>query len=155
MDLDNINEFSQNFDKADLESEFLCMEEALNQDAGDKKEIIQKLFRDVHSLKGTAGILEIKQITEFLHTYEDVLGIISRNSEQIGGVKKPEVFDFFLQGLDLLEKLVFAIREKADLVLKDQKELFNFYIRLMIEAKTILTHQEDYFLFRALDEDLF
>ncbi len=155
MDQDSIEEFSQNFDKAALETEFLAMEAALNQNSSDKKEIIQKLFRDIHSLKGTAGILEIKPISEFLHNYEDVLGIISRKTEQIDGVKKPQVFDFFLQGLDLLEKLVEATRSQADTVLKDQRELFNFYIRLIVEAKTILIDRENYFQFCELDENLF
>ncbi|PCK06026.1 MAG: hypothetical protein COA42_17590 [Alteromonadaceae bacterium] len=155
MSSENIEDFLRTFDKAALESEFLGMEAALNQNTSDKKEIIQKLFRAIHSLKGTAGILEIKPITDFLHVYEDVLGIISRNTMQIEGVKKPQVFDFFLQGLDLLEKLTSALRTEADFILKDQKELFNFYIRLIVEAKKIFLNQDEYFQFCELDENLF
>lgn len=155
MNTDSINEFSTHFDKVELENEFLGMEAALNQNTADKKEIVQKLFRAIHSLKGTAGILEIHVLIEFLHIYEEVLGIISKNSEQIDGIRKPEAFDFFLQGLDLLEKLVTALQKDPDLVLKDQKELFNFYIRLMVEAKEMLENQDEYFQFCELDEDLF
>ncbi|NRB40779.1 MAG: Hpt domain-containing protein [Pseudomonadales bacterium] len=155
MDADNIEEFSQHFDKVELENEFLGMEAALNQNTADKKDIVQNIFRTIHSLKGTAAILEIPALIEFLHMYEEVLGIISKNGEQIQGIKRPEAFDFFLQGLDLLERLVTALRDNNDLILKDQKELFNFYIRMMLEARTIMENQEDYFHFVALDEDLF
>jgi len=155
MNIEAVEEFASHFDKTGLENRLLEMEGALTRNTDDRTEIVQGLFREIHSLKGTSGILKLDPVTVFLHAYEDALGVLSRSIHQIVGVKKNEVFDFFLQSLDLIERMLIEFANHPETVLKDQKQLFSFYIRLIVEGRQIVNHEEDYFHFSALSEDLF
>lgn len=150
-----VEEFSSHFDKVDLENRLLEMEGALTRNTEEKAGIVQGLFREIHSLKGTAGILKLEPVAVFLHSYEDALGVLSHSIHRIVAVKKNEVFDFFLQSLDLIERMTSEFSSEPEKVLKDQKQLFSFYIRMILEAREIMENEEDYFTFEALNEDLF
>lgn len=155
ISIEAVEEFSSHFNKVDLENQFLKMEGALAHNDDDKIEVVQSLFRELHSLKGTAGMLKFESATVFLHTFEDALGVVSNNIRRIVAVKKNEVFDFFLQSLDLIERLINQFTSHPETVLKDEKELFSFYIRMIVEARLIMDQQDEFFDFAELDEDLF
>lgn len=155
MEKDQVEEFILHFDKMELENQFLGMENALMENTADKQEKVQSLFREIHSLKGTAAILKIPDLIKFLHIYEEALGVISRNIHQLVGIRRKDVFDFFFRGLDLVERLTFTLRDSPNLIIKNNKELFNFYIQTIVDAREIVANQEVYFEFAALDEDLF
>lgn len=155
MHVTTIEEFSGHFNKVDLENRFLNMEGVLARNSEEKIEVVQGIFREIHSLKGTAAMLKLEPMAVFLHSFEDALGVLSRNIRQITGIRKTEIFDYFLQGLDLLERLIVEFGNNPECVLKDQKQLFSFYIRMLLEARTIIEQQDDYFEFAALDEDSF
>lgn len=155
MSADSIVEFKGHFNKVDLENRFLAMEGALNRQSDDKAEIVQSIFREIHSLKGTAGMLKLDPVATFLHSFEDALGVLSRNIRRIVGIIRNDVFDFFLQGLDLVERLLAEYESSPRCVLKDQKRLFSFYVRMLVDARQIVQRSEDYFEFEALDESAF
>lgn len=155
MNLKSIEEFSGHFNKVDLENRFLNMECALSRNCEERADIVQGIFREIHSLKGTAGLLKLDPITAFLHTFEDALGVLSNNVRRIVVVKKSELFDFFLQSLDLVERLLLEFESNPECVLKDQKHLFSFYVRMIADARQIIEKQDDYFEFAALDESAF
>lgn len=152
---DTVEEFHTNFNKVALENQMLQLEGVLTRNDEGKSEVIQGVFREVHSLKGTAAILEIEPLTSFLHIFEDMLGIISRNILEISGVKKVEIFDYLLQSLDLVERLALALRDDPAYVLKDNKQLFGFYIRMIVDARDVIGNPDQYFEFTKLDENLF
>ncbi|MBF0277776.1 MAG: Hpt domain-containing protein [SAR324 cluster bacterium] len=155
MEKGSVEEFIGYFDKNDLENRFLQIENALTQNKEEKKELVTAMFRTIHSLKGTTAILKIELLNKFLHQYEDALGVISKNINSLVGVKKLEVFDFFLQGLDLVERVSLALFEDQEMVIKNNKELFNFYIKVIVGARELVMHQDQYFEFVDIDEDLF
>lgn len=152
---DTLEEFQTYFNKVALENKMLQMESALTLNEEQKSEVIQELFREVHSLKGTSAILKIELLTSFLHIFEDMLGVISRNILRITGVKKTEIFDYLLQSLDLVERLVVTLKEEPSHVLKDNKKLFSFYIRMIVDARDVIGNPDQYFEFSDLDESLF
>ncbi len=155
MEKENVDEFLGYFDKMDLEKQFLEMETALTQNTEEKKQLVTGLFRTIHSLKGTTAVLKIDILNKFLHIYEDALGVISRNINSLVGIKKSDVFDFFLRGLDLVEQVALQLSENPNMIIKNNKELFNLYIQGIVEAREIVVQQDQYFEFAALDEDLF
>lgn len=155
MEKEQVEEFILHFDKNEIENQFLKMEEAIGQNTPDKVDVVQSMFREIHSMKGTAAILKIDPLKNFLHIYEESLGVISRKIHQLVGIKRDDVFDFFLRGLDLVERVAFALREDPKSILKNNKELFNFYIQVIVEAKNLVKYQDDYFEFAVLDEELF
>lgn len=65
-------------------------------------EILASLLRDMHTLKGEAGVLGLGQIAELAHGTEDLLAEFQRNPEGIS----PEGIDLALHALDCLTRLV-------------------------------------------------
>jgi len=153
--VDVIEEFVAYYDKESLERQLLEMEDALINNADNKVEIVQGLFRDMHSLKGSSGLLKIDVMTHLLHNLEDVLGAISNNVLNISAVKRTDIFDFFLQGFDLIEKLVQIFQQDPTFVLKNSREKFGFYIRIIVEARSIVENIDQYMEFTEMDENVF
>lgn len=152
---DAIEEFRAYYDKESLEMQLLEMETALINNTENKVEIVQGLFRDMHSLKGSSGLLKIDSMTHLLHNLEDVLGAISNSVLNISAVKRTDIFDFFLQGFDLVERLVITLQKDPAYVLKNNKELFGFYIRVINEARSIAENIDQYMEISEINEDMF
>ncbi|MBN1483233.1 MAG: hybrid sensor histidine kinase/response regulator [Chloroflexia bacterium] len=87
-------------------------------------EILEELFRHVHSLKGAARAVQLKPIEELAHGMEDVFGAAKRGSIHLDA----EIFDLLYQGLDLIG-IVMARVEKAE-DLEQGLELPDYLIRL-------------------------
>lgn len=152
---DAIEEFAGYFDKEAFEMQLLEMENALINNSDNKSEVVQGLFRDMHSLKGSSAMLKIDPMTHLLHNLEDVLGAISKNVLSISAVKKTEIFDFFLQGFDLIERLVHIFRQDPAFVLKNSREMFGFYIRVINESRSIVATIDEYMEISEVDENMF
>ncbi len=62
---------------ADLENDLISIEES-----GDDldKELVNRVFRGIHSMKGSAGFLGLKSLSELAHETENILNLI-RNDE--------------------------------------------------------------------------
>ena len=72
--------------------------------ADDAAELVDKVFRHVHSLKGMAGTMQFDGIALVAHRAEDVIGVL-RNR---GGKVEPEVVDLLLGASDALLSMVQA-----------------------------------------------
>ncbi len=125
----------------------LQMESTLTRNEVGKYELIQEVFSEVHSLKGISATLKIEPLTSFLQIFEDMLGVISNNILEISGVKRAEVFDYLLQSLELVKRLTLVLREDPAYVLKNNKQLFGFYIRMIIDARDVIGNPNRYFEF--------
>ncbi len=82
-----------------IEPDLLTLEEK-----GDdtEPEIINRLFRSVHSIKGSAGFFGLTSITKLSHTMENLLGKVREQTMSAS----PAVTDSLLSGLDKLQTMI-------------------------------------------------
>jgi two-component system, chemotaxis family, sensor kinase CheA len=82
-----------------IEPDLLTLEEN-----GDdtEPEIINRLFRGVHSIKGSAGFFGLTSITKLSHTMENLLGKVRESTISAS----PAVTDSLLSGLDKLQTMI-------------------------------------------------
>lgn len=73
----------------------------LEQNPGDQ-ELLKSIFREAHSLKGSAGILGLKEIESITHVLEDFLGGMSKGYSDYS----PEYADRICYALDQLRLLI-------------------------------------------------
>lgn len=91
----------------DVENDFLLIEEA---GANIDQDLVNKVFRGIHSMKGTSGFLGLKSIGKLAHEMENVLNLV-RNREL---VPSPKVVDVLLRGADTLRNMVNDIESSND-----------------------------------------
>ncbi|WP_425059134.1 Sensor histidine kinase RcsC [Sporomusa carbonis] len=82
---------------ADMEACLLALEQKNDQD-----EVVNRLFRAVHTIKGTAAFFDLLSIVELTHTLENLLDQI-RNREL---TVTPALVDMLLDVLDVLKQMV-------------------------------------------------
>ncbi len=80
----------------------------LEHDPGNK-ELVDKMFRSAHTIKGMAGMMNYKAVQETAHEIENVLGAIRDGRANPVGVISEAIF----AGLDALDGMVAAV-EKGD-----------------------------------------
>ena len=74
-----------------------------------KPELINKIFREFHSLKGISGMLGFDRISTFTHELEDMLDKL-----RLGKVNLTEsTVDFLYQALDMLNRLITEVSEEG------------------------------------------
>ena len=84
-----------------------------------KEDGIDKLFRDIHTLKGSSGSVGFVKFTKITHIFENFLVKIRNKELKVDR----EVLDFLIESVDRLEKI---LAEEADGNLTDEK--FNQYV---------------------------
>jgi len=82
-----------------IEADLMDLEEA---GEGFDGELVNKIFRPAHSIKGSAGFLGLVTISKLAHTLENVLHMI--RERQVLPV--PDVVNLLLRGYDLLASLI-------------------------------------------------
>ncbi|MBF0449481.1 MAG: hybrid sensor histidine kinase/response regulator [Candidatus Magnetomorum sp.] len=114
---------------ADIEKDLLTIEEM---GADLDENLVNKVFRAAHSIKGGAGFMGLTGIKDLSHRLENVLGLI-RDREMI---PTSEIVSVLLSGFDRLTQLIENINTSNDMAISDE-----------IEALEKLTHtslsQED------------
>lgn len=75
----------------------------------DDKDAIQEIFRAVHTLKGSAGAVELTDTQKYAHRFEDLLDLI-RNKKII---VDDETIDILLKGIDILKDLINSASEES------------------------------------------
>lgn len=75
----------------------------LEEKPGDR-ELVDQMFRACHSIKGMAGMMNMKTVQETAHALEDVLGAVRDGKIEPTG----EAADAIYKGLDTLEAMVLA-----------------------------------------------
>lgn len=69
-------------------------------------ETINTIFRLVHTIKGSSGVLESNHIRTYVHKYEDLLSKMKSGAV----VATPEVVSILLQGFDVVGKMISALK---------------------------------------------
>jgi two-component system chemotaxis sensor kinase CheA len=84
---------------ADIENDLLAIEEA-----GEKidEDLVNKVFRAAHSIKGGAGFMGLTAIQELSHAAENVLGMI--RSKKL--IPTPEIVNILLLAADQLQRMI-------------------------------------------------
>jgi two-component system chemotaxis sensor kinase CheA len=72
-----------------------------------RPELINKIFRGVHSLKGLAGMLGFQEISSLSHSLEDMLDRLRMGKIEINRV----VIDLLYDAVDTLNRLVLSVRD--------------------------------------------
>lgn len=97
----------------------------------ENKELLNELFRGVHTLKGNANSFGFSNLGEFVHHFEDVLDYYRSSDEPITS----ETIDLFLEAVDIIKEVMWkevdGINEKPE-----------NYERCLEGIKNILDHKE-------------
>lgn len=95
-----------------------------------RPELVNKIFREVHSLKGLAGMLGFADISELSHSLEDMLDRLRMG--KIGFSK--ELIDLLFDAVDGLNRQVIAINDPSLAALVDMTSLTS-------RIHAVITHQ--------------
>ncbi len=76
------------------------------EDAPHDSELLNAIFRSVHSIKGSAGFLGLKKIQDLSHKMEGVLDDLRKGKRNV----TPEVMDLVFETSDVLKELIENLR---------------------------------------------
>src|SRR5438046_8723463 len=88
----------------DSEAALLRLEQASSE---PDPALVNRIFRNVHTLKGTSAMLGLDRLAGFAHSLEDVL-VRMRQGEQ---ARTPTLVDTLLASVDVLRRLLERARE--------------------------------------------
>ncbi len=80
----------------------------------DDRELIDRIFRGVHTVKGTSGFLSLEQMSELAHTFEDVLNQLRQGELEFYPAMMDVLFAAFDQMNLLLDRVVEGNMEPVD-----------------------------------------
>ncbi len=106
-----------NVDKGDLEILAGFIEESIEHFEGIEEKILQleqsrdselinSIFRSVHTVKGTSSFLGLKEIEYFSHKLETLLDEVRNNRIEINS----DIIDILLEGADILFKMILELK---------------------------------------------
>ncbi|WP_270566391.1 chemotaxis protein CheA [Clostridium beijerinckii] len=115
---------SYTFESADLEILNLFIEEAVEssnqiekeilklETNAEKDDLINDVFRAIHSIKGGSSFLGLVGITKLSHSMETALDCLRKKKIEIS----TELVDCFIEGLDLLSSFIYDIQDKVNII---------------------------------------
>jgi len=103
---------------ADIENDLLAIEEA---GADIDVELVNKVFRAAHSIKGGAGFMGLTVIQNLAHAAENVLGLI--RSEKL--VPTPDIINVLLMASDELQQLIENVETSNEVDISEHVKALN------------------------------
>ena len=98
--------FEEAFDMLDrLEQNILVLEKDRN-----NIDALQEIFRAVHTLKGSAGAVELFDTQSYAHVFEDLLDLIRDKKIEIDD----STIDVLLKGIDILKELIESAKDGVE-----------------------------------------
>lgn len=98
--------FEEAFDMLDrLEQNILILDKDRN-----NADAVQEIFRAVHTLKGSAGAVELFDTQKYAHRFEDLLDLIRGNKIKVDD----KTVDILLKGIDILKELINSASEEKE-----------------------------------------
>jgi two-component system, chemotaxis family, sensor kinase CheA len=97
---------------ADIENDLLAIEE---NGADINEDLVNKVYRAAHSIKGGAGFMGLTNIKNLTHEMENILGKI-RSREM---VPRPDIINVLLKAADALKDLMNDIRNSNEIDISD------------------------------------
>ncbi|MEA2489930.1 MAG: two-component system, chemotaxis family, sensor kinase CheA, partial [Acidobacteriota bacterium] len=111
-----------------------------------RPELVNKIFREVHSLKGLAGMLGFTEISELSHSLEDMLDRLRMGKIEIS----KGLIDLLYDAVDSLNRLVISINDPSVSGLVDMTDLIS-RIHHVVTNQSAQKH-DDPFAELTLDE---
>lgn len=93
------------------------------------KDLVDQVFRACHTIKGMAGMMNMKSITETAHTLEDILACVRDDKLE----PKDNVADAIFKGMDALEAMVLAVEGGHDV--PENKQLLDDLTKVIKSVK--------------------
>ena len=93
----------------------------------EDKELLNELFRGVHTLKGSANSFGFTRLGEFVHHFEDALDFYRNSDEKVTS----KIIDIFLNAVDLIKEVMFVEIDGID-------GLPDGYEKSLLEIKSLL-----------------
>lgn len=97
---------------------------ALEDDFSDL-ELVNKLFRVFHTIKGECGFLKIASLGELTHNIENLLDLLRSKKLE----PNPEIIDVLLEGLDMSRKIVDKLKV-GDYVVFNDVSMESYFLKL-------------------------
>ncbi len=88
-----------------LDQDLVTLEES-----PDDNDLLNRIFRGIHTIKGTSGFLGFEKITKVAHRTEDILNKLRK--QEI--VLTPKLMDVILEGVDMIKALYESISETRE-----------------------------------------
>jgi two-component system chemotaxis sensor kinase CheA len=113
----------------------------LERETSDEKqmEIIETIFREVHSLKGAARTVNVESIEDICQSFEDVFAKLKYKEIVI----KSDFFDILHQTVDILRKLILFADSETDTIDKSKITKIVHVLDSFIEGAPIFSNIED------------
>src|SRR5215831_2217537 len=87
----------------------------------DDRELVQDIFRVVHTIKGNAGILELPNLQSFAHSTENLLDEVRSENLEV----TPQIINLMFTVLDVLREMVAGARDGRDEVNAQARAVLN------------------------------
>lgn len=119
----------------DIERNIECFNHdlvGLERDPADM-DLINNLFRIMHTIKGSSGMVNVTQVQKVAHAMESVFSMVRDRKEAF-----PDMFSLLFQGIDVISTLVLSLRRREPLaadvtpVLRDLED----YVRGLTSGKS-------------------
>ncbi|MBK3332496.1 chemotaxis protein CheA [Persephonella atlantica] len=104
---------------SDLDQELIELEEN-----PEDKELLNKIFRGMHTLKGGAGFLGLTSVVEIAHKIEDIFNLLRNDELKLTS----EMMDVILEGVDKLKEAVEMLKENEEI--PDEEDVRDILNRL-------------------------
>ena len=128
----------------------------------EDKELLNKIFREMHTLKGGAGFLGLTSIVEIAHKIEDIFNKLRNDELHLTS----EMMDVIFEGVDKLKEAIDMLKENDEIPdEEDIKDLLNKLEQILsgetvIEAEVVSSNNQententDFEFVPGVDEDI-
>ena len=101
-----------------IEPDLLTLEEQQND---VPKEIVNRVFRAIHSIKGGSSFLSLESLKQLSHAMENVLMLIRNEKLQI----TQEIMDVLLRSVDVLRAMLDDVQESDNIECQEEIRQLN------------------------------
>ena len=127
----------------------------------EDKDLLNKIFRGMHTLKGGAGFLNLTTVVEIAHKIEDIFNKL-RNDEM---TLTPEMMDVIFEGVDKLKEAIETLKESDEIPDEDEIKDLLERLKTILEGKEVSSESktevksenkdtEDFEFIEGVDEDI-
>ncbi|KJR40270.1 Signal transduction histidine kinase, phosphotransfer (Hpt) region [Candidatus Magnetoovum chiemensis] len=85
----------------------------------DDPSLIDRIFRNIHTIKGNSGLVGLDKISKVSHSIEEVLHLIRSNKLDVSAA----IIDKLFLSFDVLRSMINAVKLKTDLTISNYEEL--------------------------------
>jgi len=102
----------------------------------EDKELLNSIFRNVHTIKGSAGSFDLGEVSDFAHHLEGLLDSLREGEIEINA----DIVDAVLEGADTINKMI-SVYEKGEKPILNE-DLIETFIRLRKKEQKIASATE-------------